>query len=65
MAYYIYGSYNGGRYKAMDMNAGVQVGNLIYATVLWDDKQKSQFESQLDKLHKENPEWKFEVRKAG
>ena len=47
------------------MNAGVQVGNLIYATVLWDDKQKSQFESQLDKLHKENPEWKFEVRKAG
>lgn len=56
MAYYIYGSYNGGRYKAMDMNAGVQVGNLIYATVLWDDKQKSQFESQLDKLHKENPE---------
>lgn len=33
--------------------------------VLWDDKQKSQFEGQLDKLHKENPEWKFEVRKAG
>ena len=65
MAYYIYGSYNGSRYKAMNMNAGVQVGNLIYATVLWDDKQKSQFESQLDKLHQENPEWKFEVRKAG
>ena len=33
--YLIYGSYKGGKFKAMDINAGVQVNNLIYATMFY------------------------------
>ena len=64
MAYYVYGSYNGGRFKAMDLNACVQVGNLIYATIFWDE-EKERAEKILKEIRELNPEWKFELRKAG
>lgn len=60
--YLIYGSYNNGRYKAMDLNAGVQVGNLIYASMFQD---KETAEKVCKQISLDNDEWKFEVRKAG
>lgn len=64
MAYRIYGSYKNGRFKAMDIGAGVQVNNLIYATIFWDH-QKEQAERVLESISQDNPDWKFEIRKAG
>ena len=60
--YLVYGSYKGGKFKAMDLNAGVQVGNLIYATMFYPeflDKLKVE----LEKIMKDNPDWAFEIRK--
>ena len=60
--YLVYGSYKGGKFKAMDINNGVQVGNLIYATMLYPeflDKLKVE----LEKIMKDNPDWAFEIRK--
>ena len=60
--YLVYGSYKGGKFKAMDINNGVQVGNLIYATMFYPeflDKLKVE----LDKIMKDNPDWVFEIRK--
>ena len=60
--YLVYGSYKGGKFKAMDINNGVQVGNLIYATMFYPeflDKLKVE----LEKIMTDNPDWAFEIRK--
>ena len=62
--YLVYGSYKGGRFKAMDLNAGVQVGNLIYATMFYPESL-DKLKVELEKIEKDNPDWKFEVRKNG
>ena len=63
MAYRVYGSYKNGRFKAMDINEGVQVANLIYATIFWDE-QEEYAKRVVEHISKENPDWKFELRKV-
>ena len=60
--YLVYGSYKGGKYKAMDLNAGVQVSNLIYATMFYPESL-DRLKVELDKIKKDNPDWAFEIRK--
>lgn len=62
--YLVYGSYKGGKFKAMDVNAGVQVNNLIYATMFYPESLDS-LKAELEKIEKDNLDWKFEVRKNG
>ena len=64
MAYRIYGSYKNGRFKAMDIQEGVQVNNLIFATIYWDE-QEEYAKSVVESISKDNPDWKFELRKVG
>lgn len=61
--YLVYGSYKGGRFKAMDLNAGVQVGNLIYATMFYPESLDN-LKAELKKISKDNPDWTFEIRKS-
>ena len=61
--YIISGSYNGGKFKMMDMNEGIQVNRRIYAT-MYPKERVTQLKSELDKLEKSNEGWKFECRKA-
>ena len=49
------------RFKAMDYNAGTQVGNLIYAT-FFTEAEAAKLEDELDALEEINPGWKFEIR---
>lgn len=51
------------RYSPMDYNAGHQVINLMFAT-LFSPEETQRLEAELPKLHKENPGWKFMIRKA-
>lgn len=60
--YLVYGSYKGGRFKAMDLNAGVQVGNLIYATMFYPESL-DRLKVELKQIEKDNPDWTFEIRK--
>ena len=60
--YLVYGSYKGGKYKAMDLNAGVQVGNLRYATMFYPESLV-RLNAELKKIEKDNPDWTFEIRK--
>lgn len=60
--YLVYGSYKGGKFKAMDLNAGVQVGNLIYATMFYPESP-DRLKVELKKIEKDNPDWTFEIRK--
>ena len=60
--YLVYGSYKGGKFKAMDLNAGVQVGNLIYATMFYPESL-DRLKAELKKIEKDNPDWTFEIRK--
>ena len=62
--YLVYGSYKRGKFKAMDINAGVQVNNLIYATMFYPESL-DKLKVELEKIEKDNPDWKFEVRKNG
>lgn len=62
--YLVYGSYKEGKFKAMDINAGVQVNNLIYATMFYPESL-DKLKVELEKIEKDNPDWKFEVRKNG
>lgn len=64
MAYRIYGSYKNGRFKAMDIQEGVQVNNLIFATIYWDE-QEEYAKGVVESISKDNPDWKFELRKVG
>lgn len=58
----IYGKYKtDSRFSPMDMNMGQPVRNRIYATV-YEDGQKEHLTKSLEQLHKENPDWKFELR---
>ena len=61
--YIVYGSYNGGKFKMMDMNEGVQVNRRIYAT-MYPKERVSELRSKLHELEKSNEGWKFEIRKA-
>ena len=61
--YLVYGSYKGGKFKAMDINNGVQVGNLIYATMFYPESL-DRLKVELDKIKKDNPDWTFEIRKS-
>ena len=60
--YLVYGSYKGGKFKAMDVNNGVQVGNLIYATMFYPESL-DKLKVELEKIMKDNPDWTFEIRK--
>ena len=51
------------RFSPMDMNMAQPVRNKIYATV-YEDSEKSRLTEALEQLHKDNPDWKFELRKA-
>lgn len=62
--YLVYGSYKGRKFKAMDINAGVQVNNLIYATMFYPESLDN-LKVELEKIEKANPNWKFEIRKNG
>lgn len=48
-----------GRYYALDVRNGRTVGNLIYATMF----DRADAIQALDKLEKENPDWKFKIKK--
>lgn len=50
-------------FRPMDMTEGVPVTNKIYATV-YDDDQKDRLEHLLTKLHEDNKDWKFELRRT-
>ena len=49
------------RYRAMDINEGNQVGNLIYATML----NTEEVGRILPELKQENPHCDFQARKTG
>lgn len=51
------------RFSPMDMNMAQPVKNKIYATV-YEDSEKSRLTEALEQLHSDNPDWKFELRKA-
>ena len=51
------------RFSPMDMNMAQPVRNKIYATV-YEDSEKSRLTEALEQLHKDNPDWKFELRNA-
>ena len=51
------------RFSPMDMNMAQPVRNKIYATV-YEDSEKSRLTEALEQLHSDNPDWKFERRKA-
>jgi hypothetical protein len=56
----IYGKFKGERaFKAMDLGRGMQVGNLIYASLLTDEEAARFLEREAPR----NPDWTFEVRK--
>ena len=56
--YRLYGKYGSEkRFKPMDYNKGIQVVNLIHATLFTEEEKKS-----LDGIDKINPEWTFEFR---
>lgn len=64
MAYRVYGSYKKGRFKAMDLASGVQVNNLIFATIFWDE-QEEYAKKVVEHINQDNPDWQFELRKVG
>ena len=51
------------RFSPMDMNMAQPVRNKIYATV-YEDSEKSRLTEALEQLHRDNPDWKFELRKT-
>ena len=60
----IYGKYKTDkRFSPMDMNMAQPVRNKIYAT-MYKDSEKSRLTKALEQLHSDNPDWKFELRKA-
>lgn len=57
--YRIYARHNGQKtYRAMNLRKGVQVGNLIYASLI----TKQDGDKAIAELTAENPEWSFELR---
>ncbi len=49
------------RYKAMDYNGGVQVNNLIYATLFTDDKLESLKKATYDLNQYHKGEYHFKI----
>lgn len=57
--YRIYGKHRGQRtYRAMNLRKGIQVGNLIHASLL----TKQDGDRAVEELSKENPDWSFQLR---
>ena len=57
----IYGKFKGERaFKAMDLGRGMQVRNLLYASLVTDEEAARFIEHEAPR----NPEWTFEVRKV-
>jgi len=52
------------RFKALDMDEGSQVGNLIYATIVTinDVLTEERFNTILESMRIDNPTWDFEKR---
>lgn len=52
------------RFKAMDMNRGIQVNNLIRATVYWavTESKLERLQALCKQLEEDNPGWVFELR---
>ena len=50
------------RFKPMDFNRGVQVTNLIYATI-FDDCKYDELKKEVEFMTKMNPEYTFEIRR--
>jgi len=56
--YRLYGKFTGEkRFRPMDYNKGIQVSNLIHATLFTPEEMDS-----LKGIHALNPEWIFEFR---
>ena len=63
MTYLIYGKAPGTElFKAMDLNEGIQVSNLIYATMLYETEEK--VKSIVASLQNINPDWEFKYKEA-
>ena len=61
--YIVYGKQKSeSRFKAMDMENGVQVGNLIYASLF--DLPIEEMDKLIASLHEDNPEWDFKYKKT-
>lgn len=61
--YIVYGKQKSeSRFKAMDMENGVQVGNLIYASLF--DLPIEEMGKLIASLHEDNPEWDFKYKKT-
>ena len=61
--YIVYGKKKSeSRFKAMDMENGVQVGNLIYASLF--DLSADEMDKMIASLHEDNPDWDFKYRKT-
>lgn len=63
MYYRLYGSYKGGKFKAMDTREGVQVNKLIYATLFMPCELKK-LKEYVEELRRVESEWKFEIREV-
>lgn len=62
MIFYIYGKFkNQKKFRAMDINEGIQVRNLIHATRLTKDQAEKFI---LIEAPKNAPEWEFKLEEA-
>ena len=52
------------KFKALQMSKGVQVNNLLYATIFKSDKLE-ELKPMLNELATENKDWTFKIVKAG
>ena len=50
------------RYKPMNLAKGVQVTNLIHAT-LWPPSRREKLDKYIAELNEDNPDWDFEIRR--
>ena len=53
---------NQNKFKAMDMEEGIQVSNLIRATLIYEPEEK--LKNYIQQLKKDNPDWDFKYQKA-
>ena len=63
MAFIIYGKApHTKNFKAMDLNEGLQVSNLIYATLIYETEDK--LKSYVKDLTEQNKDWQFKYKEA-
>lgn len=58
--YIVYGSLNDGKFKPMNMESGIQVTNLIYASI-YEKSDLEKLKNYIEGLNKNNPSWKFKI----